>query len=407
MSIEVPVLVRGPDGRLPLVFAWGVSSYFGWGIYGMNLALTLANHPRLALQAALSFDLGEVVVDPLRMQRLFWIAETSRGLWDRLAASTSRSVSLDAPILHALDATFSVDGAERQFVLSGQPDIGVIFFHDTRITAQARENARRFPLIIAGSHWAEAVLRANGIDRVLTVIQGVDTSLFHPAPRARWFPGRFVVFSGGKVEFRKGQDLVLAAFRAFHLRHPRALLLTAWQSHWPDLAGAAVGHPSIQPPVRRPDGTIDVIAWAVANGIPADAVIDVGLVPNIAMPHILREADVALFANRCEGGTNLVAMEAMACGVPTILSANTGHLDLLQQDEARPLRQQRPVRLGDVGTDGWGESSIDEMVEALEYLWRDRAAAAALGERGAAAMAQLPWSRQIAALLDAMTPYVG
>jgi glycosyltransferase involved in cell wall biosynthesis len=197
---------------------------------------------------------------------------------------------------------------------------------------------------------------------------------------------------------RKGQDLVLAAFRAFQLRHPEALLLSAWQSPWPDLATSAVAKPSIEPPARSENGTIDVTAWAVANGIPADAVIDVGLNPQIAMPHVLREADAALFANRCEGGTNLVAMECMACGVPTILSANTGHLNLLRHDEALPLRLQRPVHAADVGTDGWGESSVEEMVEALESLWRDRDTAAA--------MAQLPWPRQIDALLQAIGPHL-
>ena len=48
------------------------------------------------------------------------------------------------------------------------------------------------------------------------------------------------------------------------------------------------------------------------------------------MPDVLRRADVALFPNRCEGGTNLVAMEAAAVGVPVVLSANTGHLDVIR-----------------------------------------------------------------------------
>src|SRR6185437_8484478 len=152
---------------------------------------------------------------------------------------------------------------------------------------------------------------------------GVDISLYHPAPRAGLFPGRFAVFSGGKLEFRKGQDLVLAAFRAFRQRHKEALLLTAWHSPWPGLADEAVAHPGIVPPKPGPDGTPDVAGWAVANGIPADSIIAIGRTPNIAMPHVIREADVALFANRCEGGTNLVAMECLASGVPCILSANT------------------------------------------------------------------------------------
>ena len=406
MSIETKLIVRHSDGRSPLVFAWSVSSYFGWGIYGMNLALALSDHPRFFPITTHSFDPAHVVVDPLRMQRLVRLAGRSRSLWNALTAAPSRSVSLNAPILHPLDATFSIDGPAHQWVLSGSPGIGVIFFHDTRIAAPARANAAHFPLIVAGSSWAETTLRTNAITNVTTVIQGVDTSLFHPASRVGWFPGRFVVFSGGKLEFRKGQDLVLAAFRAFHQRHPEALLLTAWQSHWPDLADVAVGHPSIQPPARMQDGTVDVVAWAVANGIPSDAIIDVGLTPNIAMPHVLREADVAIFANRCEGGTNLVAMEAMACGVPTILSANTGHLDLLCHDEALPLRQQHPVHMPDTGTDGWGESSVDEMVEALEALWRDRTAAAALAARGSAAMAKLAWRTQIDALLQAIAPHL-
>ena len=49
-------------------------------------------------------------------------------------------------------------------------------------------------------------------------------------------PGRFVVFSGGKLELRKGQDIVVAAFRAFVERHPDAVLVNAWHNAWPKLA---------------------------------------------------------------------------------------------------------------------------------------------------------------------------
>src|SRR3546814_1575573 len=59
------------------------------------------------------------------------------------------------------------------------------------------------------------------------------------------------------------------------------------------------------------------------------------------MAPIVREMDAALFLSRCEGGTNLVAMECMACGVPTVLSANTGHLDLVGSGVCIPLETQR------------------------------------------------------------------
>ena len=43
----------------------------------------------------------------------------------------------------------------------------------------------------------------------------------------------------------------------------------------------------------------------------------------------MKSADISIFPNRCEGGTNLVAMESLCCGIPTALSSNSGHLDLL------------------------------------------------------------------------------
>src|SRR3546814_16138379 len=78
-------------------------------------------------------------------------------------------------------------------------------------------------------------------------------------------------------------------------------------------------------------------------------------------------------------------MEAMACGVPTILSANTGHLDIVAEGACIPLRRQRPVVVDDryLGTGGWGESDVEEMVEALETVWRDRERARAIGAAGA------------------------
>ena len=77
-------------------------------------------------------------------------------------------------------------------------------------------------------------------------------------------------------------------------------------------------------------GVADAISpWLEANGIPRSNVFLLPCVVNRQLPHLIKQADVAVFASRCEGGTNLMAMETLACGVPTLISANTGHLDLL------------------------------------------------------------------------------
>jgi glycosyltransferase involved in cell wall biosynthesis len=93
-------------------------------------------------------------------------------------------------------------------------------------------------------------------------------------------------------------------------------------------------------------------------------------------------------------------MEAMAAGVPTILSANTGHLDLIERDNCIPLARQYPVLVDDIpGTEGWGTSDIDEVVEALDKLYIDHQRAEETGARGAKTLHRLTWSRQIDQLL--------
>jgi glycosyltransferase involved in cell wall biosynthesis len=121
------------------------------------------------------------------------------------------------------------------------------------------------------------------------------------------------------------------------------------------------------------------------------------------MPPILREMDVAVFPNRSEGGTNLVAMECMACGVPTILSRNTGHLDLIEDGNCYALDRQAPVGgqgAGVGGTPGWGDSDVDEIVDALERAHADRSDARRRGLAGAATLSRFTWAATAARMKE-------
>lgn len=402
----LPLLsIDPPDGRRPLVFAWGVSSYFGWGLYGLNLALALATHPDFSPIAAMPFQASDVVLDPLRENLIKGVGDVSADLWATLNGLPHSEARVNAPLLSGLGTDLHNAVSAGGKFISGHPTIGVTFIEHSSLSAEGQQRAEQFALIIAGSSWNEAVLRGNGIVATTTVLQGVDTSLFHPAPRTGRFRDRFVVFSGGKLEYRKGQDLVVKAFQAFRQRHREALLLTAWSTpwRWRD-AFMAAGTDTVAA-AQAPDGSVDTAGWAIANGVPADALIALGKVPNIAMPHVMREADVALFPNRCEGGTNLVAMECMACGVPTILSANTGHLDLLQRDGAAyRLDRQGAAACEGYETTDWGESDVEEIVEKLEAVWRDREGSRAVGLQGAAFIAPMTWERQTRLLIRAIEP---
>jgi len=374
--------------RRRVIINWGISSFFGWGVYGLNLALNWARDPDVEPVGSVPVQPGQIRVDPLRQVVLASFGATSAAFQAELQAHAGARLVAGSPLLAGLDATFNLGLAAHGVALTGTPTLGTTFFETGRLAPDAVQRAAAFSHIITGSSWNEAVLREHGVERVSTILQGVDPTLFHPAPRARLLGDRFLVFSGGKLERRKGQDIVVAAFRIFAARHPDALLVTAWHSPWPKEAASLDPSGLAAPMAFDAEGRVDVGAWARANGLQG-RVIDLGAVPNAAMPSLLREMDVAVFPNRCEGGTNLVAMECMACGTPTILSANTGHLDLIEDGNSYPLLSQRPID----DQPGWRESEVDEVVAALEQAYADRADAAQRGAAGARTLAQLPWSR--------------
>jgi hypothetical protein len=122
------------------------------------------------------------------------------------------------------------------------------------------------------------------------VVQGVDTALFRPRQRKDFFAGRFVVFSGGKLEYRKAQDLVIHAFKEFAAKmpHARPLLLVAWENFWPQsmigIEQVTRCLPSSMRQADRPrqtghvrglpgvatDGSLQIAEWLRSNDIASD-----------------------------------------------------------------------------------------------------------------------------------------
>ncbi|MDB5474539.1 MAG: mshA 8 [Phenylobacterium sp.] len=380
--------------RRSVFIGWSLSSFTGWGVYGLNLSLAWARDADLQPVCTRVVIPDQLALDPLRQQAFRQVWADSAALQAQMAQMAGHEVAMDAPHLVALGPTFAPTPHTSVAGLKGQPDIGVLFTEFAQLEPAAIARAKAYPVLVAGSTWNAEVLQAYGLAGVHTILQGVDTSLFRPGPRNGWLGDRFCIFSGGKLELRKGQDIVMAAFRIFAGRHPEALLVTAWHSHWPQVAKGLDQTGRAAPIVLKADGEIDVPGWAEANGLRRDQILDLGRMPNMALPQVLAEMDLAVFPNRAEGGTNLVAMEAMACGVPTVLSANTGHLDLIEDGAGYALTDQQPVGgvgAGYGGTTGWGESSTEELVAAMERAYADRDDARRRGERGAVKLAALSW----------------
>jgi glycosyltransferase involved in cell wall biosynthesis len=353
-------------GQSPLGISWALSSLSGYGVYGTRLGLSYLKRglgPLALYQTPLALSLNPLE-ERLLASALAGAAAFEAGA-DRLQASH--------PVLHGVGNGMALHPISER--IWGTPDIGCIAFEDTRFHPAEIERAGRFAKLIAISSWNEAILNGLGFQNVVLARQGIAPELFHPRPKRGLMPGRFVIFSGGKLEYRKGQDLVLAAFRQFRARHPEALLLAAWQSpHAEDAKPFALAGHVAGVPEKNGRGGLDLTGWAAANGVPEEAFIDLGYVPNAVMPQVLAEADAALFPNRCEGGTNLVAMEAMAMGLPTLLADNTGQCDLLSEIGGIPLTRQGQAAAPHpgAGVEGWGESDIEEILAALEVVYAGR-----------------------------------
>ena len=368
-----------------VAIGWRPSSLSGWGVYGLNLVLNLAPH---MLDAPPEL---EEVLKPV-LQRQAHLAE----LLEKICM-----LEFDFPVLHSLRNDF--EPPLHHQVAIGAKNVGVIFFEDTEISEEGLDRARKYDLIVTGSTWNKEILEARGLDHVVNVFQGIDDGIFYPRPKNTRYQDRFVIYSGGKLEYRKAQDVVIAAFREFHTRHPEALLVFAWGNQWPGIMPTIANSPYVE-------GAPDVVGesemlideWLVENGLSEDSFVNLGMTPNKDMPDILASVDAAVFPNRCEPGTNLVAMEALASGLPTILAANTGQLDLIGDGNCYPLENQTPIAPYPPyeGVEGWREPTVEETVERLEEIYRNRDEAARRGNAAAKFMQNFTWSKQIPRLLS-------
>jgi glycosyltransferase involved in cell wall biosynthesis len=388
-----------------IAISWQLGPNFGWGLFGIQIALQLKISGRarpILLSQMLNYK-----GDPIERALLEELWGQDRAAIQAMQArlATGARVNLKVPVLAALG-----NDAARQFVhpdfhYLGRETHGLVFLENSIITPKGVGSFNAFDTITAGSTWARDVLHARGVPQARVCIQGVDPALFHPAPRRGYLKDRFVIFSGGKLEFRKGQDIVIEAVKRFRERHPETLLICLWDNpliggFFINLMDRSPHHPGILDHVGK-DG-INWPALIQSVGLPPESVKILPMTENWVLPRIIGEADVALFPNRCEGGTNMMAMQAMACGVPSILSANSGHLDIMEDGACLPLRRQGPVAIDHPGvsTEGWGESDVDEIVDALEVIYRDRDKARQIGAAGAELMAKYTWEAQIAELAE-------
>ena len=360
---------------------------YGWGICGKYIVKELAelSEVKYITEEFNANDIGDEIEYGFLRSKLI------NG--DEVSGISSGSIrAVNSPILHAI-----VDHSLTPWLvnLKGSYKVGYTFFEMNVLDDQYIRNGRsQYDMIATGSTWCEEVLRGHGLTNVATVIQGIDPQIFNPSfPEKEFFKDCFVVFSGGKFEFRKAQDIVIRAFKVLQDRHPDVLLVNAWYNAWPHSMQSMSLSPHISVAIGSQDYMSLINRILQDNGIDLSRVISLMPKPNAQMARIYKNTDVGLFPNRCEGGTNLVLMEYMACGKPVIGSYSSGHRDILKPGNSIMIRQMKPVEIpvDEMSRAVWDEPDLDEAVEHLEWAYQNRGKLPAIGRQAGDDLSRITW----------------
>ena len=283
-------------------------------------------------------------------------------------------------------------------------NIGYTFF-ENELSAQSIQNAKQYDLVLGGSTWCRDRMVEKGITNCDVLIQGIDPEIFYPIERTARLD-RFVIFSGGKFELRKSQDLVLRAVKIMQDKYPDVWLINCWYNLWPTSTRLMTYSRHIQFEHFENERWVDTMQRTyIQNGLDPERIITQELVPQAQQRDLFAHTDIGLFPNRCEGGTNLVLMEYMACAKPVIVSNTSGHTDIVNERNALLLNRLAPFNVTDYQNNligRWQEPSLDEIVAQLEFAYHHRAETQRIGHKAGLDLKQFTWAQSAQQLLEIM-----
>ncbi len=283
----------------------------------------------------------------------------------------------------------------------GKENYGYTFF-ENELNPLEVKNSKMYNKIFAGSSWCEQKMNEKGIANTGLLIQGVDTSLFYPVEKTDK-RDLFVIFSGGKFELRKGQDLVLKAVKILQDKYPDIILINAWYNMWPATMQNMVLSKHIKFQAEGENWEEIMNNLYAVNGLNPNRIFTLPLIPNNNLRELYKNTDLGLFPNRCEGGTNLVLMEYMACAKPVIASFNTGHKDVLTDENSLPLKEMMEFKIFDDKNNlisDWEEPSMDEIISKVEWAYFHREEIKQIGERAGKDMLNFTWEKSAENLIQ-------
>ena len=325
----------------------------GWGQYTLGLTKAL-------------LDLGVTVQLP---------DGCYDGLPESLQARLKPLATFDAqsPCIILRPLAGDCPAADRTTSSPDSKHVALLVAEGTRYTRDQIANLGTFDLVLTGSTWHEGILAQHGLTAP-AFTQGVDIDTFQPNQRTRaprTSPDDpYVIFSGGKLEYRKGHDLVIAAYKQFRqtVPHLNTRLVIAWHNLWPDTVDGLqyTGHLTGLPRYDTETREWHFTDWLASQGVNPDEVIDLGLADSETVAKAIADSDIGIFLSRAEANGNMALAECLASELPCLISPNTGHRAYFPPDLVDPGTPSKYQCKMYSGQEGWTDYPVDLAARQLD-----------------------------------------
>jgi glycosyltransferase involved in cell wall biosynthesis len=277
---------------------------------------------------------------------------------------------------------------ERMLDVVGSRRIAYVVWETTIMPADKVRVLQSMDEVWTPSTWGRQLLVDNGIApaKAKVVPEGVDADRFAPNRSSRGDDAPFRFLFVGKWEARKGVELLLRAYRReFRPDEPVELVLHAWN---PYIRGF-----DLEASIRR------AIGWrASAPVLASSPVTQEGLV------RLYNSSDAFVLPTRAEGW-GLPITEAMACGLPVIVTGYSAPLDFVDDQVGYLISVARHAQVRDrhffpsgkaLGT--WAEPEEGSLRQLMRHVFENRNEAREKGRRGRARVcSQLTWDHAASA----------
>ncbi len=233
--------------------------------------------------------------------------------WDAGYVVLRAREKLGAPMVHT---SHSLGLIKKR--LLGEIGKKVDYKFDVRIKTEREILEQADKLVSASPIEPELVRMHYGIRREFEVVPpGVDIDFFNPKYRKVdvELPKKYV-FTTGRIEWTKGFDLLVKAFRYVVDAHGDVKLI---------IGGGSTQPSRIEIEVRR-----KLYEISRSLGI-EENIIQTGRIPNELLPAYYAKSRLVVLPSRYDL-FGMVAIEAMACGRPVIVSKNAGVHKLISEE---------------------------------------------------------------------------